>query len=155
MAQGHRPTSEAQVYMNQSIGVASILVQSGLMMGSLLLTVRRWALPFGSLTLVFTVYALLAVSAHEDYQLVPFAALSGMVADLMLRRLRPSAARPHAFRLFAFAVPVVFYALYFATLALTSGVWWTVHLWAGSVVMAGVVGWLLSYAFVPPLSFVE
>lgn len=136
--------------LNQALGVASILVQTGLMMGVILLAVRRWALPSGSLTLVLTVQALLSVSPHENYQLLPLVILSGLVTDLLLSRMKPSADSPTAFRLFAFSVPVVFYLFYFANLLLSSGIAWTVHLWAGSIVMAGVVGWLLSYAFVLP-----
>lgn len=155
VAQGSRPIGEGQVFLTQAIGVAGILVQTALMMGVMLLAVRRWALPFGSLTLVLALSALLTVSIHEYFYLLPFAVLSGLAADLLLQWLRPSAAHPGAFRLFAFAVPVVFYTLYFATLALTSGVWWTVHLWAGAIVMAGVVGWLLSYAFIRPPATAE
>lgn len=152
---GRRPANTDLAVVNQALGVASILVQTGLMMGVILLAVRRWALPFGSLALMLTIQTLLSVWPHEDYQLLPIAILSGLAADLLRWRLKPSATRPTAFRLFAVSVPVVFYALYFANLWLTAGLWWTVHLWAGSTVIAGVVGWLLSYAFVPPTPSIE
>jgi hypothetical protein len=32
----------------------------------------------------------------------------------------------------------------------TQGLDWSVHLWTGSIVLAGVVGWLLSYLIVLP-----
>ncbi|MEW5985262.1 MAG: hypothetical protein AB1791_01355 [Chloroflexota bacterium] len=150
VAQGTRPAVEEQVFLLQGLGVASILVQTTLMMGLLLLTVRRWTLPFGSLTFMLSLAALLSVSVHEDYQLLPVAILGGLAADVLRWRLQPSATRPGAFRLFALAVPAIFYALYFVTLALTGGVWWTVHLWAGAIVLAGLAGWLLSYGIVPP-----
>ena len=51
--------------------------------------------------------------------------------------------------LFGALVPIAFFALYFAALALSVGVWWRVHLWAGAVAMAGAVGWLVAYAFAP------
>ncbi len=155
LAGGSRPTSVEGVFLNQALGVASILMQTGFMMGVVLLAARRWALPFGSLTLVLTVQTLLSVWPHENYQLLPLVALSGLAADLLRWGLKPSAAHPNAFRLFAFSVPVVFYALYFVNLLLGEGVWWTVHLWAGAIVMAGIAGWLLSYAFVPPTHSVE
>lgn len=155
VAQGHRPATEEQLFLTQGLGIAGILLQTGLMMGLVLLVVRRRTLPFGSLTLVFTLSTFLTVSVHEDFQLLPFAVPAGLAADWLRWQLRPAAARPAALRLFAFAVPVIFYTLYFATLMLTGGVWWTVHLWAGAIFLAGIAGWLLSYAFVSPAAPAE
>ncbi len=42
--------------------------------------------------------------------------------------------------------------LYLVVLDLTVGIWWTVHMWVGAIVLAGNVGWLITYAFVPPYS---
>ena len=64
-------------------------------------------------------------------------------------RFQPTAARPTPFRQLAFLLPALFYATYFTVLALTSGLWWTIHLWAGAIVLAGIAGWLLSYAIIP------
>ena len=36
------------------------------------------------------------------------------------------------------------------TLLATVGLSWSTHLWLGSVVFAGIVGWLTSYLLVPP-----
>jgi hypothetical protein len=86
------------------------------------------------------------------FPLIAVAVLGGMAADLLLWRLRPSAARRAAFRLFASAVPTILYGLYFLALWLTGGgVWWSIHLWAGGIAMAGVVGLLMSFLVVPPL----
>jgi hypothetical protein len=41
--------------------------------------------------------------------------------------------------------------VYFLALRLTEGIWWSVHVWAGAIVLAGLVGWLVSYLVVPPL----
>jgi len=159
-AQGQRSNSDYELFLMQSVGVAGILVQAALMMGVILLAVRRWGppedrLPFGGLTLLLSLSTLLTVSIHQDWRLAPFAVLAGLVADVLLRWWQPTATRPSTFRWFAFAVPVVYYALYFATLALTGGIWWTIHLWAGAIVVAGVAGWLLSYAFVAPAQHTE
>src|SRR5436309_136620 len=43
---------------------------------------------------------------------------------------------------FACAVPAADAALYFATLAVTGGVGWSIHLWAGAAVLAGAPGLL-------------
>ncbi len=75
----------------------------------------------------------------------PVAILAGIAADLLLRQLKPSQGRPGALRVFAFAVPVILYLLYFLDLVLTTGIPWSIHLWLGSTIMAGIVGILLSY----------
>jgi hypothetical protein len=64
--------------------------------------------------------------------------------------LRPSADRAGAFRLYAFAVPVLLTGAYFADLGLTTGIAWSPHLWLGTVVFCGIVGWLLSYLALAP-----
>jgi hypothetical protein len=68
----------------------------------------------------------------------------------LLWRLRPSPDRPLAFRAVAFAVPAIQYLLYVLTVMLWARVVWSVHLWTGAVVIAGGVGWLLSYLALAP-----
>jgi hypothetical protein len=51
---------------------------------------------------------------------------------------------------FAFAVPTIMYVTYFAVLQVMRGVEWPPAVWSGSIVIAGVVGWGVSYVVVPP-----
>jgi hypothetical protein len=62
----------------------------------------------------------LNVSQAQDYdlRLVVTAALAGLVADTLVRGLKPSAAKPQAMQLFAFTVPTIYYALFFLVLML-------------------------------------
>ena len=127
------------------------------MMGLVLLAVRRWALPPGALMLVvvLTFNAVLMSLLNDTFFLIPAAALAGLLADLLHGLLKPSATRPRAFRLFALAVPIVFYLLYFFTLMRTGGIWWPIQLWTGVVLLAGIVGWSLSCLLIPPQAPVE
>jgi hypothetical protein len=134
----------------QTLGVASILIQSGVLIGLILLAVRRWTLPFGALTLIFTLNIVLISVLADQYQLIPAIVLAGIVADLLLRWLQPSLKRQNELRLFAFFVPVVLFLFYFVDLMLTHGIIWSIHLWLGSCVMAGIVGLVLSYLLAPP-----
>ncbi len=144
-------------FYRQALGVAGILLQTAFLMGVVLLAVRRWPLPPGSLTLIFGLNAALMTSMRDrflstgPYSLIAAAALGGLAGDLLLRQLRPSVTRPAAFRLFAFAVPSILYGWYFLALRLTGGgMWWSVHFWTGAIALAGVVGWLLSYLLILP-----
>ena len=136
--------------VGQAMGVASILIQTAVLMSGLLLLLRRWALPVGSLTLILTITMILGVFPHGEYRFMPAALLTGLISDLLVRTLQPSAFRPRAIRLFACALPTILYSLYFATLIVTEGIWWSIHLWSGSIMLAGIVGWLLSYLAAPP-----
>lgn len=138
--------------IGQVLGVLAIIAHTGMLMGLILLLVRRWVLPFGSLALIFTINATMVASAYgpTQYGLAPIMALSGLAADGLLVWLRPSAVRVDALRVFAFAVPAILYTLYFVVLLLTTSVEWPMTVWTGSIVLAGLVGWGLSYLLVPP-----
>lgn len=141
--------STATEELGRTLGVTSVLLQTALLMGGVLLAARRWELPFGTLTLVFTLVIGLSVLPHAYYLFILVALLAGLAADLLLRALKPSSGHPGALRLFAFAAPVVLYALYFLALALTGGVSWPVELWSGAILLSGAVGLLLSYLAAP------
>ena len=134
----------------KSRAVAGILLQTVLLMGVLFVALRRWRLPPGSLTLIIVVNASLMMVFSDSYYLIPGVLLAGLVADVLFWRLQPSEERVEALRVFAFAVPTVFYLLYFATLEIRDGITWSIHLWLGSIVMAGIVGLLLSYVMASP-----
>lgn len=138
-------------FYSQALGIDSILLQTAILMSFVLLLTRRWQLPFGSFTLLFTLNAIFISFLNDYYVLIIPIALAGLSADILCRWLKPGVERPGAFRIFAFTVPCVYYSLYFTTLLIIVGVDWTVHMWAGSIVIAGVTGLLLSYLLIPPL----
>jgi hypothetical protein len=118
-------------------------------MGLLLTLARRWALPFGAWTLTLGLNAtLMALMCGRwltpgPLPLIGAALVAGLSADVIRRR--------SAWRSVAFTTPALFQTLYFASLALWGGgVSWSVHLWTGAIVLAGLAGLLLSYAIEPP-----
>lgn len=54
----------------QALGVVSFLLQSALLMGVILLVLRRWTLPFGGLTLILTFSTALVTVQHDVYALM-------------------------------------------------------------------------------------
>ena len=149
-------TPGGMIFLYQSVGLAGFLVQPALLMGLVLYVLRRRPLPFGSLTLLLSVNVALMAIIHDKYldtgpyPLIGAAALAGLTGDVLLGWLRPSPDRPRAFRGVAFAIPAVQCLLYFLAVMLWARVTWPVHLWTGAIVVAGSVGWLLSYLVVPP-----
>src|SRR5579883_293848 len=140
-------------------GITSILLQSGLMVGMLFLALRRWRLPLGTFTFLLGVNGTLMIAFAPRTALIsiPTALLGGLAADLLYRWLQPVPEQAASVRLFAFLAPAVFFLLYFVDLAIVgptifhSGIIWTVPFWAGTPVIAGITGFLLSYVMIPPV----
>jgi hypothetical protein len=70
------------------------------------------------------------------------ALIAGVLVDLLARVL-PAGSSRRGDALFAFLAPAVFFAFYFAAVELTDGIGWTIHLWLGAILTAGVIGLLL------------
>lgn len=137
--------------LGTALGIGSILLQTIVLMGTIFFVLRRWPLPFGSLTLLLTLNGILMSVLKDQYVLVPAFVLAGLAGDLFLWRLKSAPERKRALRLFDFIVPTVLYGGYFLTVALTAGIGWPVHLWTGSIVLAGVAGFLVTFLVAPPL----
>jgi hypothetical protein len=99
--------------------------------------------------IIFLNNALMTV-LHDNYKLLPAALLAGILAEVLLWWIKPEESQPR-FALFAFSVPLVLYGLYYLNIQLTQGIGWTIHLWLGSMFMAGIIGMFVSFLLVSPL----
>ena len=137
----------------QEFGIVSILLWTMFLMGAVLLLLHRGGAPIGSFTLMLTLNggAMGVLYDQGPYPLAQVGAFvaGGVAADALRALLRPDAARHQAWRIFAFAMPAALHLAYFLSLMATHGIWWSLHLWLGTVVFSGVTGWLLSYLIVP------
>jgi hypothetical protein len=137
--------------LSQSVSLGGVIVQSALLAGFLLIALRRGPPSFGSLTLMIGVNAALMVAMHQKYEgvlelpLLVNALVAGLGADVVLALLRPSLMRVATLRAFAAVVPMLVIGAYLVTLGLSEGLWWSINLWAGSVFLAGVAGWLTAF----------
>jgi hypothetical protein len=144
-----RPGGDADLRMVATI--IGMITQAGLFTGLILMLIRRWTLPLGTFTLIFALNTLMMATQKDQWRFVPVGLITGAVVDFLLWRFKPSSVQRNAHRLFSFAVPVIFYGLYFLVLWQTTGMWWSIHMWGGSLVLVGVAGLLLSYLVVPPM----
>jgi hypothetical protein len=134
----------------EELGVLSVMYQSAVTVAVILTLVRRFRLPSGAFSVLLGVNGALLLSVQEPGShliLLPLA--TGIAADVLYAVWRPSVARPRRLRLFAFAVPLVLYALYFAVVGWREGIWWPTPVWAGAIFVAGAVGLLVSFLVVP------
>ena len=137
---------------NKALGAGSVLLQGAILIGFVLLAIRRWKMPIGSFTLIFTVNAALMSLFRDQQLLIPTAALAGIIVDLLYWWLKPSMSNEAALRLFAFIVPFVYSLSFFVFIMLFVGpLSWKIHLWLGSTFMSGIIGLALSYLLIAPV----
>lgn len=134
-------------------GFASVLITTVVLMAPTLLLLRRWRLPFGSLTVLFTTVIGL-VSATEGFEMGETAlagVTAGLGADLLVRVLqRRGASSVATLRVVGGVVPAVLWLAYFGLLAAFYSVGWSVELWAGITSMAALAGLGLAVLMTPP-----
>jgi len=141
------------IWVGQALGIVSMLWDTGSLLGYVLLTMRRWALPAGALTLVIGLNAVFAGLLHRGaYPVFPVMArvVAALGVEVTYAWLQPSVQRLGAWRLFAAVVPILLTTLHFGALGVTVGIWWSVHLWAGTIVLTSLTGLLVSMLLVPP-----
>jgi hypothetical protein len=133
-------------------GVASVLATNLILLAPLLLLVRRWRLPFGTATTIYTAVGVLmgAVDAYRLPAMVAAAILAGLAVDALLRLLEPSASRPQRFWVAGALVPLATWSVYFAVVAVTLGIGWSAELWSGTIAWACLLGLALSLLMLPP-----
>lgn len=146
--------SELFTHYVTAVGVTGVLIPAAFISGVSVFIIRRWTLPLGGLMLIISGSGVLMALFHYNDltayppTLIPIVG-GGLIAELAYAWLRPTAEREREMRVFAFIVPLVLYAVFFATLILTTGVWWSIHMWAGVPFMAGSVGLLMSLITAP------
>jgi len=151
---GLRLSDELDVFVAQAAGVAGVLLQAAILMGMVFIVMRQRELPLGSFTLMFTLNAALMSVLHDRYNAIPAAALAGLAADGLYIWLKPSRAQFAALLIFAFAVPAVYYVLYFLLLVFTEPLWWSIPMVTGTIALAGTAGLLFGctvFAFSTPV----
>ncbi len=137
------------IWMEEELGMIGLILYAAMVAGLLVLLLRRFELPTGTVTVVLSINALLVSPVANHTELVVVALLGGVAGDLLLYVLRPSPDRPNAFHLFMFAAPALLTVAYLVVLGATTGVWWEATIWSGSVFVTGMVGWLVSFIALP------
>jgi len=131
-------------FFAQAMGFGGMFVHVALLMGMVLPVLRRWEFPRGGFTVILTLNTLAMAFMKDHFQFVLPAFFAGLLIDVLYQYLKPRMEKRWIFGIFAFTMPFIQYGLYYGTVALTEGIWWSIHLWAGAIVLAGVAGWLLS-----------
>lgn len=133
-------------------GAARVLMTNLILLGGVLLGLRRWHLPFGSITFLFVgvSFAMSALSSFDLGATVFAALVGGLVADFIIDRYWPDPQHALGYRVMAGATPLALWTTYFLILQLVYGIVWPFDLWLGTTCLAGLSGLLLSYIAIAP-----
>jgi TolB protein len=126
-------------FVRQGFGAAGILIAATLLAGAIVFARRRGRLPFGAYTVLVAAPLIMATVLRDEYRFIPTALGAGLLADLVVRAWPPGRSRLGD-ALVAFLIPAIFFALYFLTVVATGGLGWSIHLWIGAIVLAGIIG---------------
>jgi hypothetical protein len=135
-----------------AIGVAGVLATTVLILSPALVLLRRWQLPFGSVAFLASTVALLPSAAHgfeHGAAGLVAAPVGGLVADALIRWLRPSPERPGGYLLVAATLPLALWSSYFVALEIAGGLRWPAELWGGAIGLATLGGVTLALLIAP------
>jgi len=141
------------LFYRQALEIAIVIWQSLLLGAAVLYLCVRRRLYFGALVVICVATKLwiggeLSSDAMELALVVLASAAAGIVGDVIVAWLRPSAHNPNAFRALGFLVPAAYFAAYFAfAVPMFGGTWWDASFVFGSIVEAGLAGLCLSQLF--------
>ncbi|MEV1249324.1 hypothetical protein ACIBO2_57470 [Nonomuraea sp. NPDC050022] len=135
----------------EQVAVAMV-VTNVVVLGPVLFLVRRWLLPFGSVTVMYAVIALMP-AAQTGFRNIPILVsfvMAGVVSDLLIRWLRPSGERRGAYWAFAGLSAFATWSLYIGVAsAIGGGLPAVPELWTGAPVVAGLIGLALGALLLP------
>ncbi|MEU1393482.1 MULTISPECIES: hypothetical protein [unclassified Nonomuraea] len=130
----------------------SMVISNVVLLAPVLLVARRWNLPFGAVTVMYTIAVLMpgAQTAFENAPTLLTFVAAGLASDVLIRLLRPSGARRGAYWAFAGLSAFVTWSLYIGVASAAGGGLPAVpELWTGAPVVAGLIGLALGALFLP------
>ncbi len=139
-----------QTFYPQGLSILGMILFGAAVSGILSLGMRRERLPVGAVTFVVAAPIAALALMRTGVEFIPSALAAGLLGDWLLLITEESRHRKRLMRVFCFAVPALYYLFAFMTLHLTTGVWWTIHMWTGAIVLSGMAGLLTGVIAWPP-----
>jgi len=143
-------------YYSAGHGVASMVVTTLVLLGPVLLLLRRWRLPFGAITATFLGYGLLVniMTSYRDAVLILPLLAAGLTVDAMQQRFGSERADGRltlgVIRAVGPAAAGVLWSTYFIVVALTDGIGWPPSMWVGALLVGIMTGFGVAFLVAPP-----
>src|SRR3954453_23989891 len=140
-------------YYAASHGIASEIITTLVLLGPILLLLRRWRLPLGAVTLVFLGYGLLVniMTEYRDIVLIIPLILTGLVIDVLQNRAKAGERLTlGGIRAVGPAAAAVLWISYYAVLAADKGLGWEPTMWVGAIMVGIMTGFAVAFLVAPP-----
>ena len=143
-------------FYSVSHGIASMIVTGIILLGPTLLILRRWRVPFGAFTLIYTAFGLHVniMSEYRDIVLIIPLILAGLSADLLQQRLgmqrKDGRMTLGGIRVAGTTIGAVLWLSYYGVLALDKGIGWSPTIWVGALMVGIMTAFGLSFLIAPP-----
>jgi hypothetical protein len=143
-------------FYSVSHGIASMVITGLIILGPTLLIMRRWRVPFGAFTIIYTGFGLWVniMSEYRDIVLIVPLILAGITADLLQQRLgqarKDGRVSLGGIRVAGPTIGAVLWLTYWAVLALDKGIGWPATLWVGALMVAIMTAFGVAFLIAPP-----
>jgi hypothetical protein len=140
-------------YYAASHGMASMIVTTLVLIGPILLLLRRWALPFGAVTAIYVGYGLLVniMTEYRDIVLIIPLIVTGLVIDGIQNRFAsPDRLSLGGIRTVGPVAALALWVSYYGVLALDKGIGWEPTLWVGALIVGTMTGFAGAFLVAPP-----
>lgn len=131
---------------------ASLAITTVILFAPLLLLARRWRMPFGTATVIFSV-AILMAGAQTAFGNLPTLlgiVAAGLAIDVLALWLRPSANRRHAYWAYAGLGSLATWALYIGIASAFAGTLPAIpELWTGAPIVSALLTFALAVVMLP------
>ncbi|WNR43329.1 hypothetical protein [Paenibacillus roseipurpureus] len=120
--------------------VVDFLITTMLLVVPLMVVLRRWKLPFGTVTFffLFESFFLAVLDGFEQYGSIIILLISGIIGDVMFRAIKDRETTDWRYKAVFFVLPVLVWSLYFAGLKLFDTLDWAPELWGGSIFLSAL-----------------
>lgn len=131
--------------------VVDFLLTTMLLVLPVMLVMRRWKLPLGTVTYFFVFEAVLmaVLDGFTHYGSIVILLISGLIGDWLFYMLKGKEAGAWQYRLVFFVLPVLIWGLYFAGLQMYHTLDWSPELWGGTLFICGLASMGLSIMTAP------
>jgi hypothetical protein len=141
-------------FYSVSHGMAAMIVTGLVLLGPVLLMLRRWRVPTGAFTLIFLGFGLLVnvMTEYRDIVLIVPLILAGVAADLVQARLAAPGERLTlgGIRIAGPVIGAVLWFSYYGVLALDKGIGWSPTQWVGALIVGVMTAFGLAFLVAPP-----
>lgn len=137
----------------QAFAIDSFLISTVLVMGAILLLLRRFSLPAGAITVFVLIYAVEQATQQDHYFAIVPAVIVAVLADVAIAVFGERLRTGTPFYAFAFTFAAAFAAAFIAAVnASSGGLGWPPNMTFGTPMIAGFAGLLIGFCCAVPLA---